>query len=915
MPMFKPRASLSLVIAWTCSAVALAAEPVGRLDRHGDALPEGAIARLGTVRWGRQHIGRSTLGLRFSPDGRFVVVLGLHGRASLIDLASGLPVTWFPPRAPITTVVFSADGKTMITEGAGPFWGEIVNSIPGPKQRNYRLVRRWEVGTGKLLGMVKLERTSSFGDDHGVLSPDGRFLLGTAMKDRFGLWEVASGKQLWEIDAPPSGLGHLTISPDGRMFAAATGVEQENLRLYDLASGILVRKFRCKVQELPHGIRPPDPVFSPDGKHLVTTGGVALQIWEVASRRLVQEITAVGGPACFSQDGRTLASSTTQRLKLWEWPAMRELPHPEGPHADIGCLAFSPDGKVLAAMTNKALNLWDVATGKQIHYLAAHCGSVDHLAFSPDGKGLASGGDWDTSVYVWDVPSGRIRHRFNGHRCSATALAFSPDSALLATGEGCRWCPPGDDWETQVRIWDLSRGQLLRQVPAHRKSIWTVAFSPDGKTLASGGSGGNVRLWDVATGARIAQVPARECRQLACARDGTWLLAERERGMSIWQADLKEKLRDIGVAQRYAGWLEGGRGPQVFALTFEGGARLWDASTGIEVRSVTIPREARTAVAHIRAISPDGKLLAGTYDQPLSTVVVLWGSESGRVLARLPGHTGRITALTFSPDSKVLASGSEDTTILLWDVAQARLVSLWADLSEDLRADQAIAELSKGGEGVVPFLYDRLRLAVAQERPWARLIADLDSDRYAVREQASRDLEAAGAAAELTLLLALGEGPSAEVKRRIERALVKRPADISRELLQLMKDLDGPEAVTAFRKLQELGPAAEPTLRYALRFDPVLVDEPRTREGEDDPLLSGWSHWLIRERLERLPPKPPAPPFTPAGIGRALMVLERLGTPEARQALADIAAAPPPSQIGRAAQAACQRLERRHPGR
>jgi hypothetical protein len=181
------------------------------------------------------------------------------------------------------------------------------------------------------------------------------------------------------------------------------------------------------------------------------------------------------------------------------------------------------------------------------------------------------------------------------------------------------------------------------------------------------------------------------------------------------------------------------------------------------------------------ALSPDGKTLAISSGHYKDSAIQLWDTDTGKSLIQLQGHTpGNVTALAFSPDSRVLASGGPDTTILLWDVKQSRLEHLWSELAAaEGDSAQAIKKLAAKPQEAVPFLKDRLRRAAEAEGRAAGLIADLDSDQFPVREKASRELEKLGADAAFALRVVLEGEPAAEVRQRIQTILdkLKRPGE------------------------------------------------------------------------------------------------------------------------------------------
>jgi hypothetical protein len=204
-------------------------------------------------------------------------------------------------------------------------------------------------------------------------------------------------------------------------------------------------------------------------------------------------------------------------------------------------------------------------------------------------------------------------------------------------------------------------------------------------------------------------------------------------------------------------------------------------------------------------------------------------------------------------------------------------------------------------------LHERLRQAAALEAPFARLIADLDSDRFPVREAASRRLEAAGPAAEFALRLAVQPGAPLEVRNRIQQVLDKLAAPREEQIQRLIADLDGPRAAEASRQLARMGRAAEPALRRVLEIPPIPV----RKRG---PRLSQQTRWYVQKTLEQMKePDTSSIPLDAEVVLRALSVLEQMNTREARQVFQELAKGPAGARVTREARAALERLAKRQP--
>jgi len=211
----------------------------------------------------------------------------------------------------------------------------------------------------------------------------------------------------------------------------------------------------------------------------------------------------------------------------------------------------------------------------------------------------------------------------------AWSLAFSPDGEHVASG--------GNDFT--VKIWDATTGQLIHSLTGHNHYVTDVAFSPDGKRLASTSTDGTVRIWDVTTGRAIHTLNGYSSSvwNPVFSSDGTWLAAG----------------------------------------DCDGTVKFWDSGTGKELRTLSVP----TKSVHGAALSPDGNRLASTGHDGIVTV---WHAATGRVEHQLKGHTGIVWNAAFSPDGHRLASVGQDKTIRVWDPTTGQRVHTLTGHSSDI---------------------------------------------------------------------------------------------------------------------------------------------------------------------------------------------------------------------------------------
>jgi WD40 repeat protein len=769
-------------------------DKLARTDRHGDPLPATAVARLGTIRL--RH-GDTIYAVALSPDGKIVASGSgtFESSVRLWDVQTGreLHCLQAGARGPggstagMLSVAFSPDGKVLATGWFG-----------------MNVIALWEVSTGKRLALWTAHR---LGVRSVAFSPDGQTLASSSYDKTIRLWEVPSGEVVREIKGHEDEVSSVAFAPDGKTLVS--GSSDRTLRLWDSATGKEVRRFTgheagiasvafldgktivsgstdktvrlwdaATGRELQRLKGHQDAVSSvvclPDGKSVVSAGrDGAVLLWEAAtgkqSQRFSSEMSAVGSLA-LSANGKVLAAGgLTNGVALWDVGTRREL-HPEGPKGRIQSACYAPDGKFLASGdTDGFIRLWEPATGKE-RLLAREPGWVMSLAFSPDGKALLSA-CYEKTFCLREVASGKELRRFAGHTGDVVAVAMTPDRATVASGSR----------DKTVCLWKAATGERLHELRGHQAEVNSVVFSPDGKLLASGAFRGRALLWDVVTGKELGRLGAADASVTALA----------------FSADGKT-LATVG-----------GGG--------DGTLRFWDVGTKKELRRFDEPGPGLRGLDAV-AFSPDGKyVLAGGMD----TQVYLVETATGQEVGHFSGHLGSISAVAFSADGRTAVSGSRDSTLLLWDVtgragaalgrqpplSPRELETLWADLAgaDAARAHRALWALVGVPEQALPLLKERLRpAATVDPQRIRRLLADLESDRFGVRQQAARELEALEETAEATLRKALADQPGPEVRRRVEQWLERlegseRPR--ARRAVAVLERSGTPEARQLLEKL------------------------------------------------------------------------------------------------------------------
>jgi RNA polymerase sigma factor (sigma-70 family) len=770
-----------------------------RRDRHGDPLPPGALARLGTVRF------RYGSQFAFSPDGKTLAAISYLPPATihLLDVDTGKELHQFqgPPGGFFGSPAFSPDGKRLAaTDGTGTLY--VWETATGKEDRRFPVPARIHLparafspdGTALALlsweGWIVLldlttgkERRKFVGHKNKVQSaafaPDGRTLATANLDGTVRVWDVATGKELHRFLGDKGPVKAVSFSPDGKTLAAGGSLAEGMLYLWDAGSGKELRRFRAtQGPGFSEAGWLSALAFSPDGKTLATASGEqVVRVWEVSTGREVRSFKGARALA-FSPDGTLLAVSDPfgTSLCLWDVATRKEVNASEGHTSPVEVIAVSPDGTLLASGgKDGTIRLWQVGTGKHIRRLSGHTGAVTALVVSPDGRTVVSLSA-DFTIRTWEVSTGRELHRLVSEEADAfTSVALSPDGETLASGrlDGTIW------------LWEAATGKKVHQFQAHPSrvnpndglsypaAVSLLAFSPSGKLLAAGIDGvrsGNeiFHLFDAHTGTprHQLQVPPSEKDQDSCSHKQPSLAFSPD-GRTLATGSGQKMLRVWEVAsgkERYR--LSGTKVAGIQGYT-EAAAERWPYT-----------------LAH----SPDGKTLAswGLH----SETVRVWDAATGKELAQLRGHRGPVTAAAFLPGGEGLVSGSVDTTMLVWDVRTRRgverppakalsateLETLWGDLLSDdaARAYRALSALAAAPTQVAPFFKDRLRpIPPVENQNLRQFIADLGSSRFAVRQKATDELERLGELAVPMLRKALADKPALEVRRRVEQLLAR----------------------------------------------------------------------------------------------------------------------------------------------
>jgi WD40 repeat protein len=872
-----------------------------RTDDLGDPLPPGAIARLGTLRFKHFPVGDPTIDVAFfAPDGRKIVSLVFnHANVRLWDAASGKEIAgpWNAGNRRYTAVAFSPD-SALLAVAAEPGQNAMVKGKGKQPPEPQREVLLYDIATGKVAKKVPGQPRSV----RGLGLIDGGKTLIAAGDGVVTWWDVATSKQLktWtpfdEKQALPGGgwktktFANCAIAPDGTSIALQAVWRQENDKGgppggrpderasqeaygYNLATGkITWRTLNNAPQQMQSRF-----AYSADGKRLAVALGLdRVELRDPVTGKLSAaplDGKALGqnwlGGLTLSADGAMAAlAGPDSRIFVWK---LADAAAPRKLTARIAqywpnstqCLDFSPDGKTLLVGADADLQLYDVATLQEIRPAAGHRGWIDYLAFAADGKRLLTGCA-DMNLYSQELASWDVT---NWQRLQLTSLRAPPwpNLGIASPDQSVYVGKNGDD---RLMLFDLKTGKRLARLSVAKGQPAQAGgfFSPGGKYYLLNGADESRKdglgLYAVSSGRRLCQLPPLAMGQtvMESARPITFTTDEslvalfgRADGMvHVFETAAGKARHSLGDKLE----MDNGKGQIVAHLAFapdgkmlaswrmgDNVIRIWDMATGKELLQV-MPGDGgvqgpvgpyNRGNRFFFAWSPDSRLLAVA-----DTKIRIIELATLGVRRVLPGHpSAPVRALAFSPSGKELATGSSDTTALIWDVSikdntalvsglhktgdptrgmmdDAALAKAWQDLAEmdAAKAFAALRALAAAPHECTAWMKQHLKpVAAIDAKHIEGLIGRLDDEQYKVRQKASADLQRIGEQIVPAIDKKLAAQPTLEtqlrlqeLRRRMTGMVLKGDRLRAYRAVELLECIGTPDARQVLQSLAD-GPA------------------------------------------------------------------------------------------------------------
>jgi WD40 repeat protein len=565
-----------------------------------------------------------------SPDGKILVSGSRDKTIKLWDVNTGQLIRTLAGHSDVVETVATSQDGTILASGSGD-----------------KTIKLWNLQTGALIRTLTghTQSVSAL-----TLSSDGQTLASGSADETLRIWNLKTGKLLQtykDNSSPYPGyfsyvVGSVAISPDGQFVASSSiddvskgHIEGNTIRVRNLKTGQIVHSLKAGSGNSVNTI-----AFSPDGKTLIASSGDVM-LWNLQTGERSRTLSIGSQALALSRDGQTLFSAGNGSLSIWGVSALisdsgqnEQLLRTINAHQNtpqqgwgVSTVALTPDGQTIASCSpnnNGEVKVWNRDSGALLYTLKTGILGCT-IAVSPDGETLATSSvrtDGSRIIKVFNFKTGQLKTTLSGADSSSSIerLVFSTDGQTLISGGM-------NDGKDAIEVWNLATGQLRHTLSENRRQgFFSLAISPDSKTLFSKQYRDEVRVWDLQAGKLKGTLPIQSFGDISVSPDGQVLMGTDGKG-------------DINA---------------------------WSLPTGKLVGTVPASN-LRFANGALRAfaVSPSGQILATDNE---SNSITLWNLQTGKLMHTLRGHTSTVASLAFSADSQILVSGGSEGLVKIWRI-------------------------------------------------------------------------------------------------------------------------------------------------------------------------------------------------------------------------------------------------------
>lgn len=604
----------------------------------------------------------------YSPDGRYIATASDDHTARIWDSSTGKIVRILEGHTDeILSICYSRDGTRLVTVGR-----DLIGRV-------------WNVD-GSLLFTLKGVKARFVGVE---FTHDDKHIVTTSFNGQVGIWDAQSGSLLYEIVDP--NLTYALPSPDGTRLLLICGNLAKQVDFTGKTTFAIMQGHSAMIKTA---------AYSKDGKTIATASyDLTAKLWNAENGSLIRSLNghkSLLTNVAFSPDGRFVATCSADRtIKLWDTTSGKALASLEGHTNIVWSVDFSPDCKSLvSASYDLKCKIWKIESiVGRVRTIEAQQDWVNYADLSADSSRLAVAGTEDVKVY--DTKSFKVIALIKlSRQYQDSRVAFNPEGdRVVISGYGERYSESmlfeTFSKDRNAKVWDLNTGKLLFTLTRHTADITSVAYSPDGKHIATGSCDNTAKIWDSQTGRLLRTLRGHNlCVQgINFSSDSKQIItAGKDRVAIVWNAETGEKIQTLAENTSHViSAIFSPDGRYVVTVHNNSTAKVWDLLTGQIVRSL----DGHTGDIRCAAFTRDGKLIAtGSGDNSIK----IWDFSSGKCLLTLDVHTNWVNSIEFSPDSQYLYSSSRDGTVKVWDVHQET---------------RSPAEVSKIVSQRVPMIFDR----------------------------------------------------------------------------------------------------------------------------------------------------------------------------------------------------------------